>query len=93
LKDLPLADPTSGMPGGIDIILGSEVLNDVMQQGRRCEPQGSPVAWEPEFGWVLSGTVQGAAPAKQSDTVHHATVSPNLGPSQILGDRRSSKEG
>ena len=78
LKDLPLADPTCGMPGCIDIIFGAEMLCDVMRQGRRCGAQGSPTAWETEFGWVLSGAVQDGIATSRSVTVHHATISPNL---------------
>ena len=71
LKDLPLADPTCGMPGRIDIMFGAEMLCDVMRQGRRCGAQGSPTAWETEFGWVLSGAVQDGVATSRSVTVHH----------------------
>ena len=50
LQDIPLADPTFGSPGKIDIILGAELFNDVMRHGRRYGPRGSPTAWETEFG-------------------------------------------
>ena len=55
LFDLPLADPTFGRPGRIDLLLGVDVFADVLRQGQRTGPAGSPVAFETDFGWVLSG--------------------------------------
>ena len=52
LFDLSLADPTFGQPRRIDILLGVDVFADVLCQGRRTGPAGSPVAFETE---VLSG--------------------------------------
>ena len=56
VADLPLADPGFGQPGRIDILLGADIFVDVLLQGRRTRPSGSPVAIETEFGWVLSGS-------------------------------------
>ena len=50
LQDVPLADPTFGTPGRIDIILGAELFTDIMRHGRQYGPRGSPTAWETEFG-------------------------------------------
>ena len=54
LKDLKLADPDLGRPGRIDILLGIDVYTDVLLQGRRSGPPGSPIAFETMFGWVPS---------------------------------------
>ena len=56
ISDVPLADPTFGQPGHIDILLGVDIFADVLLQGRRTGPPGSPVALETKFGWVLSGS-------------------------------------
>ena len=67
-------DPTCGTPGRIDVILGSELLNDIMRQGWRDGPHLLPGKLS------LRGycsVAQGGGPAKQSITVHHATVTPN----------------
>ena len=55
ITDLPLADPAFGQPGRIDILLGVDIFLDVLRQGRRSGPSGSPTALETEFGWVLCG--------------------------------------
>lgn len=74
LKDLTLADPTFTQPGKIDVILGNEHFQDVMRQGRRDGPPGSPTAWETEFGWVIGGAVKEKQSAETMVTVHHATA-------------------
>ena len=54
LSDLTLADPDSGQPDRIDVLLGIDIFVDVMRQGRRMGTSGSPSAFETEFGWVLA---------------------------------------
>ena len=53
LTDLQLADPTFGKPGGIDILLGVDIL--VPPAGPVIGPPGSPVTFETELGWVHTG--------------------------------------
>ena len=55
ITDLPVADPAFGQSGRIDILLGVDIFLDVLRQGRRSCPSGSPTALETEFGWVLCG--------------------------------------
>ena len=73
LTSLSLADPTFGKPGRIDILLGIDVFADVLRQGRRTGPAGSPVAFATEFGWVLSGQVEPSSSAEHV-TTHHTSV-------------------
>ena len=54
LTGLSLADPDFGKPGKIDL-LGVDIFVDVLLNGRRTGPSGSPVALETRLGWVLSG--------------------------------------
>ena len=54
LSDLQLADPEFGQPGRIDLLLGIDVYTDVVLQGRRSGPAGTPAAFESLFGWVLA---------------------------------------
>ena len=65
LKGLRLADPDFGVPGYIDVLLGVDVFNHVVCQGRRMGPPGSPIALNTRFGWVLSGTVNFDSPQEQ----------------------------
>ena len=62
LSGLRLADPEFGTPGHVDILLGVEVFNRVVRQGRRQGPPGSPMAMNTKFGWVLSGTISRDCP-------------------------------
>ena len=73
LTDLQLADPTFGQPGRIDILLGVDILVQVLLQGRRIGPPGSPVAFETELGWVLAGGSAACYPATQVAT-HHVSL-------------------
>ena len=58
LKDLSLADSDYGTPGYFDILLGVDVFNQVICQGRRTGLPGSSMALNTWFGWVLSRTVK-----------------------------------
>ena len=55
LYDLTLADPSFGQPGCIDLLLGVDVFVDILRDGRRKGPPGSPTAIETDFGYVLDG--------------------------------------
>lgn len=74
LSDLSLADPDFGRPGTIDILLGVDVYADVLLQGRRCGPSGTPVAFETQFGWVLAGRTGSHVYSHLSVTSHHVSV-------------------
>ena len=54
LEGWKLADPKFGRPGRIHILLGVDIFVNVIRQGRRKGSQGSPMAIETEFGWVLA---------------------------------------
>ena len=56
LHDLTLADPSFGQPGRIDLLLGVDVFVDILRDGQRKGPPGSPTAFETDFGWVLGGS-------------------------------------
>ena len=55
LTDLVVADPTFGIPGRIDVILGVNVFASCLLQGRRSGPPNTPTAVETHLGWVLAG--------------------------------------
>ena len=61
LNNLHLADPDFGQPNKIDILLGVDVYADVLLQGRRNGPPGTPTAFETKFGWVLTGKTDNIA--------------------------------
>ncbi|KAL5469510.1 hypothetical protein EMCRGX_G030772 [Ephydatia muelleri] len=70
LTNLVLADPNFRQPGKIDLLLGADLFADVLCQGRRSGPAGSPVAFETEFGWVLSGRTESIASTGEVAALH-----------------------
>ena len=71
--DLTLADPDFGNPSKVDLLLGVDVFAEIMMQGRRTGPPGSPVAFETKFGWVLTGGV-GSCTNVNHVVSHHVSV-------------------
>ncbi|XP_063368239.1 uncharacterized protein LOC134656613 [Cydia amplana] len=57
LRDLQLADPTYHQPSSIDILLGVEVYNEMIQPGLIKGIPGSPIALQTHLGWIISGKV------------------------------------
>ena len=77
LSDLPLADPGFGQPGRIDILLGADVFVEVLSQGRRNGPTGSPTAFKTDLGWVLCGSAGFTSTSTQANvhiTTFHASA-------------------
>jgi hypothetical protein len=58
----------------VDALLGIDVFVEVLLDGRRTGPPGSPVAFNTEFGWVLGGNVESLTPKPQI-IGHHTLVS------------------
>ena len=71
LEDIPLADPDFGRPSRIDLLLGVDVFVEILRQGRRFGPPGSPSAFDTEFGWVLAGRLNPPGPNHAAS--HHAS--------------------
>ena len=76
ITDLPLADPSFGQPGRIDVLLGIDILVKVLLHGRQIGPPGSPAAFETELGWVLAGG-GGACYHLTEVTTYHTSLSPS----------------
>ena len=55
IKGLRLADLEFGKPWRVDILLGVETFVDIVCKGRQKGRQGTPIAIETTFGWVLAG--------------------------------------
>lgn len=72
LVDIPLADPDFGCPGRVDL-LGVDIFMEVLGQGRRIGPSGSPSAFETEFGWVLAGNINSHTPSHVITSYHTCT--------------------
>ena len=77
LSDLPLADPGFGQPGRVDILLGADIFVEILRQGRRKGPTGSPTAFETDLGWVLCGSTGSTSTPAQANvhiTTFHTSV-------------------
>ena len=70
-----MADPNFGTPGKIDILLGVDIVSDVLLQGRRHGPPGTPTTFETCFGWVLAGAVRCGQPQTRIVSYHTSVLS------------------
>ena len=70
LNDIPLADPHSGCPGRIHLLLGVDVFTQAVLHGRRVGPPGTP-AFKTVFGWVLAGPTSQLTPESFATSRHN----------------------
>ena len=68
-----MADPQFNVPGKIDILLGADVIEDVMLDNR-IKDNGLHIK-EFLFGWIVSGPIN--ANATESICANHVTLSDN----------------
>lgn len=80
LKALPLADPNFNKCGTIDLVLGINVLDDVMRLGIRRGQPGEPTAQLTAFGWVISGKTA----MNTNDTVAYAGLHSTIQLEQLV---------
>lgn len=76
LKGLLLADPTYNQPGNIDLLLGADVYAQILLEGVIKGPNGSPIAQQTTFGWVLSGKINQNSKFKITNL--HTTIDQQL---------------
>ncbi|KAH8317326.1 hypothetical protein KR074_003821, partial [Drosophila pseudoananassae] len=72
IRSLPLADPTFGSPGKIDVILGADQLWNLYTGHRREFGIEYPIALHTNFGWVITGSYTDCNEASAHAQVHHA---------------------
>ncbi|XP_017464592.1 PREDICTED: uncharacterized protein LOC108357996 [Rhagoletis zephyria] len=58
IKDLDLADPYFYTPGPIDLVIGSDLIPQILLQGVKHQVFGSLLAQNTIFGWYLSGPLK-----------------------------------
>ena len=59
LSGLELADPDSGTPAGVGILLGGKVFRKAVVHGQRYGLTGAPSTFKTCFGWVLNSETKG----------------------------------
>lgn len=57
-KNLELADPEFYKPGSIDILLGAEVVSEIIEDGLLRLTDHKVIAQKSTIGWLLSGKVE-----------------------------------
>ena len=55
IKGLQLADPEFYAPGNIDVLLGVNVLDEIVLPQSQLGPPGTSSAWNTIFGWGIRG--------------------------------------
>lgn len=73
LIDLTLADPSYHRTGRIDLVLGVDVLAQILMEGVRIGPSGTPIAQQTHLGWILSGKISNETARNITVTALHAT--------------------
>ena len=68
IKSLKLADPTFHLPGRVDLLLGCDIIPEIMLHDHLSGPKDTPIAMNTIFGWAVLGkySPQGST---QSDNV------------------------
>ncbi|XP_054746751.1 uncharacterized protein LOC129251377 [Anastrepha obliqua] len=62
IRGLFLADPHFMKPGRVDILIGMDVMDQLICTELRKGPSGAPMAQLTVFGWTLFGSVNGSEP-------------------------------
>nr|XP_026492511.1 uncharacterized protein LOC113398129 [Vanessa tameamea]XP_026492512.1 uncharacterized protein LOC113398130 [Vanessa tameamea] len=58
IENLSLADPQFGEPNRVDIILGVDILSEIILKGLKKHPsKGGLIAQNTQLGWILSGRI------------------------------------
>ena len=76
LRDLDIPD---SYEGDVELLLGANVIEAVIQKEVRIGPPGQPVAVRTAFGWALTGLVSEAAPeaSRQVMYIGKDSISPD----------------
>jgi hypothetical protein len=63
-EGLMLADENFNSPNSIDILLGADVLFEVLRHDRKTWPGNYPVLQDTELGWIISSKIPLAVPER-----------------------------
>ncbi|CAK1595087.1 unnamed protein product [Parnassius mnemosyne] len=77
LPKMTLADPEYYTSNRVDLLLGAEVYSQIIKDGVKKGPYGTPVAQSTTLGWILSGTVNTSRNSSQKIHVMHCQVQDN----------------
>lgn len=69
IRGLQLADPDFLSEGTIDLLIGVELISQLLCDGLKIGPSNTPIAQNSHVGWIVSGTVDNESP-KQAICCH-----------------------
>ena len=69
IKSLKLADPTFHLPGRIDLLLGCDVIPDIMLPDHITGPKQVPMACSTVFGWAILGKYSPQSPQQALNVI------------------------
>ncbi|XP_018399671.1 PREDICTED: uncharacterized protein LOC108777321 [Cyphomyrmex costatus] len=78
LRGLELADQEFCASDSINILLGADVLAEIIGPGIRKGGPHEPIAQQTDLGWIVSGTVAGEVSSHLSVRMHQCTLSDPL---------------
>ncbi len=83
-KSLNLSDPHINKPGGIDILLGQDVLRAILKDGVVRSNKNELYAINTIFGWVIGGTCDSITEAASAHISCHATTNSTVETNKLL---------
>ena len=81
LQNLPLADPEFHLPGRVDLLLGGDVVSQIMLPEIKWGSFNMPVAFNTTLGWVIMGPYPSLPPNIES-TILTKPTEPQLSSAQ-----------
>ena len=79
LEGLEMADPEPSSGEAIQLILGADIYANILREGLKRGPVGSPIAQKTTLGWILSGpTTSGTTSEITTITAHLANEDMSL---------------
>ena len=79
MNNLNLAYPTSNVPNKVDLLLGADVIEDILLDNK-MKDNGFGIR-DSIFGWVVSGSVYSTG---SNNVVSHMTTTPNCDSDKLL---------
>ncbi|XP_036342801.1 uncharacterized protein LOC118752058 [Rhagoletis pomonella] len=74
LRGLALADPKYYQPKRIDLIIGADMIAQILEPETRIGHVNQPIAQKTHLGWILSGRINSDTPSTVTIRCHHSNL-------------------
>ncbi|XP_036347998.1 uncharacterized protein LOC118757389, partial [Rhagoletis pomonella] len=74
LRGLALADPKYYQPKRIDLIIGADMIAQILEPETRIGHVNQPIAQKTHLGWILSGRINSDTPSIVTIRCHHSNL-------------------